>query len=386
MKALSRLLIAAIGAAAFASCTQNGSLIYLNIQKVTKTNTSSSIPLDITVSEIVGIGSGGTAPYYVAAGKIYNGTVPSPGSTNWNAIGVPQANGKDMLCNALTWDGTNLWGGFFSSDGSTFGLYSMIPSVGTWTQVTSGPTVGKQITYLNAIGSILFVVAATDSSGTFTYELDAWNGSWAANLLSGLSRPITGVAATTTPTYYATSGNTLYVSTAPYPALAFSPVATLQPGSNDLFQGIFIDPLYSGGPLIMIPNSNQQTQTQGIGSVWFSTNGGLTWSNATTNASTSYNVGFLCVAGPVDSGHTMYLLGTDSGLGGAFGFFSFQPSSNSLNRFGGISYSLYASAVRRIRVDSTYQFVLMGTINTGLWVTSGVDSSGGFGSNSWTQE
>ena len=124
MKALSRLLIAAIGAAAFASCTQNGSLIYLNIQKVTKTNTSSSIPLDITVSEIVGIGAGGTAPYYVAAGKIYNGTVPSPGSTNWNAIGVPQANGKDMLCNALAWDGINLWGGFFSSDGSTFGLYS----------------------------------------------------------------------------------------------------------------------------------------------------------------------------------------------------------------------------------------------------------------------
>ena len=193
MKALSRLLIAAIGAAAFASCTQNGSLIYLNIQKVTKTNTSSSIPLDITVSEIVGIGAGGTAPYYVAAGEIYDGTVPSPGSTNWNAIGVPQANGKDMLCNALTWDGTNLWGGFFSSDGSTFGLYSMIPSVGTWTQVTSGPTVGKQITYLNAIGSVLFVVAATDSSGTFTYELDAWKEQYGPpNLLSGLSKPITG--------------------------------------------------------------------------------------------------------------------------------------------------------------------------------------------------
>ena len=298
MKALSRLLIAAIGAAAYASCTQNGNLIYLNIQKVTKTNTSSSIPLDITVSEIVGIGPGGTAPYYVAAGKIYNGTISSPGSTNWSSIGVPQASGNDMLCNALTWDGTYLWGGFFSSDGSTVGLYSMNPSVGTWSQVTTGPTVGKQITYVNAIGGILFVVAAADSSGTFTYELDALqSGTWTANLLSGLSKPITGVAANGT-TYYATSGNTLYSSTG---LSTFSPVTALSSGSNDLFQGIFIDPLYSGGPLIMIPNSNQQTQTQGIGSVWFSTNGGLTWSNATTNASTSYNVGFLCVAGPVDS-------------------------------------------------------------------------------------
>ena len=220
-----------------------------------------------------------------------------------------------MLCNALAWDGINLWGGFFSSDGSTFGLYSMIPSVGTWTQVTSGPTVGKQITYLNAIGSILFVVAATDSSGTFTYELDALQSTWFPNLLSGLSRPITGVAATTTPTYYATSGNTLYASSGPTLPFTFSPDTALSAGSNDLFQGIYIDPAYNygGATLFVIPNSNQQTQTQGIGSVWFSTNGGSIWSNATTNASTSYNVGFLCVAGPVDSGHTTYLLGTDSG-------------------------------------------------------------------------
>ncbi len=149
MKAFSRLLIAAIGAAAFVSCTQNGGLIYLNIQKTTKTNTSTSIPLDITVSDIVNTGTG-ASPYYVAAGKVYNGSV-SNGSTNWSSISVPQAGGKDMLCNALAYDGTNLWGAFFSSDGETFKLAYATPGA-SWTEDTggSGSPDGKQITYLGA--------------------------------------------------------------------------------------------------------------------------------------------------------------------------------------------------------------------------------------------
>ncbi len=115
-------------------------------------------------------------------------------------------------------------------------------------------------------------------------------------------------------------------------------------------------------------------------------NNGGSFAEATTNAQTSYTVGFLCVAGPVDTGHTTYLLGADCGYGGAFGFFSFTPSNGSLNRFGGLSYSLYASTVNRIMVDATNNIVAMGTVNNGLWVTYPVDTTGGFGSNTWTQE
>lgn len=81
MKAFRRLLIASIGAAAFASCTANGGLIYLNIQKVSKTGTG-SLPINITVAEMLATGSTGGPPYYVATGKVYQRTVPSTGSTN----------------------------------------------------------------------------------------------------------------------------------------------------------------------------------------------------------------------------------------------------------------------------------------------------------------
>jgi hypothetical protein len=88
----------------------------------------------------------------------------------------------------------------------------------------------------------------------------------------------------------------------------------------------------------------------------------------------------------VDSGRTIYLLGSDAGLGGAFGFFTFFPSNGALNRFGGLSYSLYASAVNRIIVDTASSIVAMGTINNGLWVTTPVQTNGTFDSNTWTQE
>jgi hypothetical protein len=382
MKALSRLLIAAIGAAAFISCTQNGGLIYTNIQKTTKTNTSNSIPLDITVGDMVNTGSG-TSPYYAAVGKIYNGTI-SNGSTSWAPMAVPQANGKDMLCNTLTLDGSgNLWGGFYSADGSIFGLYSSPPAPPggnlVWTQLpTLNP--GVQITYVNYVSSNLFVVAATFTNGNYVYELDYYNGSWTATNLTGLPKPITGVALVGS-TYYVTSGNTLYYGTllsnlTPAPQPSFN--------SNDILQGIFVDPL--AGPLIIIPSSNPTSSTQGYGNIYWSVNGGGAWSTSSQQVS-SYNVGFLCVGGPTDAGHTTYLLGTDSGTGGAFGFYSFVPSTNALNRFAGLSYSLYYSAVRRIMVDTTNGFVAMGTINNGLWVTAPIDISGNnYLNNTWTQE
>jgi len=388
MKAFSRLLIAALGAAAFASCTQNGSLIYVNIQKVTKTNTSTTIPLTITVTGLVNVGiANSAAPYYVAAGKIYNGSAPSNGSTNWSAISVPQTSGVDMLCNALAWDGTNLWGGFFSSNGSTYGLYKMIPSVGTWSQVTDTLHPNMQITSLSYSNGYLFVVVSWMSNGNPAFQLDAYNGTWTSTSLVSYNKPITGVAFVGT-TYYASCGNTLYSSTDfSFSTVVLSPSTPLPTDSNDIMRGVFVDSLYSGGsPLIIVPSSNVTANSQGVGNLYYSTNGGVSWNNASTKAGTSYNVGFLSVATqPVDS-HATYLVGSDYGLGGGFGFFSFVPATGSLNRYQGISYSLYASAVNQVLVDTANNLVAMGTINNGLWITIGVDPTGGFGSNTWTQE
>jgi len=410
MKAFTRFLIAAIGAAALASCTQNGDLIYLNIQKTQKTGIGTTIPLNVTVAEMVGTGTppvgpgtpACTAPYYVACGKIYVGTVAN-GTTNWSPITVPQAGSNSMLCNALTWDGTYLWGGFFSPDGGTVGLYQMNPAaVGTWNQVSGFPNSTQQVIYVKYAGSILFVVTATMVNGSFVYSLGEWNeisSSWnptatfitLPNLQtsSTLSSPITGIAYDGT-NYYATSGYTIYSAPVSSPAAFTTLFQSAQ--QADIFRGIYIDMNYLGTSteLVLVPSSNQIKVTNGIGGIYYSfgSPNQLTFAEATTNASTSYTVGFLCVAGPLDptTTHYMYLLGADSGYGGAFGFFSFNPSNNSLNRFTGLSYSLYASAVNRILVDTTNNFVLMGTVNNGLWLTNPVDPTGSFSSASWTQE
>ena len=405
LKAFRRLLIASIGAAAFASCTANGNLIYLNIQKTTKTTTG-TIPVDITVSEMLAAGAGGTPPYYVAAGKIYEGTVLSQGNTNWGAISVPSANGQDMLCNALGFDGTNLWGGFFSQDGSSVGLFHATPG-GTFVPAAGFPGAGKQITYVAAFpitGTVFAVAATMSTSGSFTYQLFFNNGtSWSplpATLggVSTVSQPITGIGFDGT-NYYATSGNVLYWGTT---GTTFN-VLFASGNSNDIFRGVFIDPTFnnsgSAALLILVPSSNQTVSSTGVGGIYYSI-GALpsqtSFLEIATNANTSFNTGFLCAAGPIDgaSTHYTYLVGADSGYGAGFGFFSLNfsnPASPSLSRYSGISYSLYASAVNRILVDSSAaansaNIVAMGTINNGLWVTYPVDTTGSFSSNTWTQE
>jgi len=405
------------------SCTQNGGLIYMNIQKTQKTNTSSSIPLDITVTDIVNTTNAlfpqnAAAPYYVAAGKIYNGTQPVNGTTNWGSIGVPTSpSGHAMLCNALTYDSVNnlLYGGFFDGTGSGyFGLYTMAPGGSSWTQVpdsliTDNGANDKQITYVNAINGDVFVAAATFPSGGsgYVYEIDvlpSGPSNW-SQLASNMQKSVTGIGFSgpvAGGTYFVTSGPNLYTvagSSGPIGVPASwniggnpAPASPLfaSDGSNsggDILQGVFVDPLYLGGvTLVIITAANPQVNPP-TGNLYYSVNPSSSgpWTHLSQQIG-GYNVGFLCAAGPVDSGRTTYLLGTDSGTGGAFGFYSFVPSSNALNRFGGLSYSLYYSAIRRILVDLSNNFVAMGTINNGLWATVPVDPTGGFGGNTWTQE
>ncbi len=406
MKAFSRLLIGVIGAAAFASCTQNGSLIYTNIQKTQKTNTSTTIPLDITVLDIVNVTSG-TSPYYVAAGKVYNGTIPTGGITNWSSIPVPTSpSGVTMLCNALTYNGTLLYGGFFDGTGSGyFGLYTMTPGVNSWTQVpdpliTDAGKNDKQIISLTAISGDVFVVAATMPSGgsSYVYEIDVLpnGGTQWYPLVSNLQTLVTGIGFSGG-NYFVTSGPNLYtvagsstIGPAPSPwTLTGGQISGSNDGhtsAGDILQGVFVDALYAGGPLVVIPASNPQVNPP-AGGLYYSLNPGATgtWTHLSQDVG-SYEVGFLCVSQALDTGHTTYLLGTDSGTGGAFGFYAFVPSTSTLSRFGGLSYSLYYSAVRRILVDPFNSVVAMGTINNGLWATTPLDPSGGFGSNTWTQE
>lgn len=233
------------------------------------------------------------------------------------------------------------------------------------------------------------------SGGSYVYDLDvlpSGTSSW-KTLVSSLAKSITGVGHLGS-TYYVTSGANLSTVTGSSP-LGSSPsswslgggLITASDGStssSDILRGVFIDSSYSGGSLIMIPASNQSVNPQ-TGNLYFSTNGGSSWTRLSTEVS-GYDVGFQCVAGPVDSGHTTYLVGTDSGTGGAYGFYAVVPSSSSLSRFSGTSYTLYYDAVRRILVDLTNGLLALGTINDGLWVTTSIDSSGSFSSNTWFHE
>jgi hypothetical protein len=241
----------------------------------------------------------------------------------------------------------------------------------------------------------LFAVTATLSGSAFLYALyvlPSGTSSWHP-LVSSLSSPINGVGFAGS-AYFMTSGANLYRAAGTSPigsnpsswALSGGVISATDgsTSASDVMQGVFVDSASAAGSLIVVPASDLSANPQ-TGNVYVSTNGGSTWVRLSVTVS-GYNVGFLCVAGPVDSGRTTYLLGTDSGSAGAYGFYSLVPASSSLSRFGGSSYSLYYAAVKCILVDLTNDLAAFGTTSNGLWVTTGVGSSGTFSSNSWSQE
>ncbi|HVO38000.1 MAG TPA: hypothetical protein VMV03_03130 [Spirochaetia bacterium] len=393
MKSVVRFLSAAILVLIAASCTDNGGSIYYSIQKVQKVATS-VLPTDLTVADIVNTGNA-SAPYFIAAGGVFKGPPPaSDGSIAWQRVNPPSG----MLCNSLAWDGTNLWGGFFSTNGSSTGLYYALPaSPNSWTQDPLAPP--GQVTYLTSTApGDLFAVIATMSGSNFVYSLWEKKGAGWTQLIPSIPSPITGVGLfSSSNTYFVTTGNTVYWNSVGADPPTFDKSSTsLLDATNqvgDTLNGIFVDNNAGHTMVIVLAKSGIYYSASG------STLGnGVGWTRA-TNSSNGNNIGFLCAAGPIDNyaNGSVYLLGTDSNQYGAAGFYFFNLTASSFNggtggltRYVNPSISLYIDAIRRILVDANNNpsgtvnnNVFFGTVNAGLWRTS-VDSLGN--PQSWVQE
>jgi hypothetical protein len=393
-----RTRIAIIAAAALAmtgvllTCTANGGSIYATIEKEVKIPVS-TLNQTITVQDIVKVAAA-TNPYFVAAGAIYNGSVPdSNNNVGWPTVGqspVPIRAPLDASLNpaisqamaASPFLDNAVYASFFSSDGSAIGLYksfvgnpySFRPSDGA-TQI-SGPSsgdatlMGKQVVFLAAtptngpIPAFLFAVAATLSVSGTSYELDysldgaTWAPvkSGASGTLSGLTPSITGVALFNS-VYYVTSGGTLYTGSDPRAAPGFTATTLPNEKGSELLRGVTAD-----GTNILIPGKQ--------GTVYVSSNG-TTWTLFTTaDLLNGTVVGFLTVSQAVSANGPVYLVGTD---GNGFYYLNVGASNGTigagLSRFSDVTVTgLYAGAVHRILVDGP--LVFMGALATGLWRSS----------------
>lgn len=205
-----RFTVALALVAALFSCTAQGGSIYAIIETAQKTYVA-TLDQTLTVLDIVK-----TAdlqfPYLVAAGAVFKGTF---GDAN-NNIGWPNVGGSPIpvappvggaLCTALTYFtaalpvNSGLFGAFFTSNGTTQGLYKSVAGPGYSFSVAGGATsvaamANKQITLLQVANSNLCAVVATPGTGTtgFTYELDySTDGTNFLTGLTGLTTQITGV-------------------------------------------------------------------------------------------------------------------------------------------------------------------------------------------------
>src|SRR5690349_21514698 len=113
---LAGVALLVMGVGVLGSCTPDGGTIYATIETETKT-VDNSLPNTLTIGDMVTTAAN---TYYVAAGRLYKGTLAG-GTITWSH---PATTPTDSLATTLAYDGTAaLWGGFITA-GSVLGLYS----------------------------------------------------------------------------------------------------------------------------------------------------------------------------------------------------------------------------------------------------------------------
>jgi hypothetical protein len=361
------------------SCTQDGGLIYKTIESEKKV-TDSTLPKTLTVHEV--LKSAQAAPYFVASGAIYNGTVPILNADGTTTIGWPtvdvaavaiDAPVAGALCNALAFDpgpGGELWGGFFMPD-ANLGLYrstSRSFATGAADKITDPIVADKQITMLQFANGKLFVAAATVPvvGSAYVYELDYYNGATWSQLISGLAKPINGVAWDGA-NYLMVSGSTMYAGTNADPPgfdAGTSTLGTLTVSATDELRSVFAQP----GKVIIASKLGLYVRDAG------------TWSQVAPAQVSGVTVPFLTATGPSDAGGSIYLAGTDG-----YGYYYLDWVAKTLTRFDTSTIGLYNAAVRRILVDGTTVF--MGTSGAGLWRGTFESATGKLpAANAWVHE
>lgn len=363
---------------ALSSCTANGGAIYATIE-TEKLVTTNTLPLTLTIEDIVK-----TAPndYYVAAGGIFYGDT-STNPVTWNPnVNSPTTdrpyNPTDGLCNALAYYGSTLWGGFFTTS-SNLGLYqsdaTLSFATGHGTAVADPVVAGpppKQVVLLQPLNSHLFMVSASLPAGSasYTYEVDySANGSTWEILKSGITDAVNGLAWDGA-NYWMTTGSAVYEDASDPPSFA-SGTSTLGSYTVSGIKGIYSDT--ANGRVFIATTA---------GGIYYSPDAGLAWEQAKADVISSVTIGYLTVAGPVDTSNNTYLVGSDG-----YGYYTLSLSSNppTLTRYSDSTIALYTESIGTILVDGTTVF--MGTNSEGLWRTTFDPSTGAISTSSaWTHE
>jgi hypothetical protein len=358
---LKLLALLSVSVAALGACSD---AIYstIEVEKKTATNTLSQ-----TLS-VFGVAVSPAGTYYVAAGAIFQGTL-SGTTVSWNPNSSSTSrpwNPTGLLCNAMALFGSNLYGGFVTQSG-TPSLYQSSPSPFTFASGagTEVPmlSAGEQVTMLSSTSTNLFMGGATLSGNSYIYQLDysTTGTSWLATGLTGAAYPFVGVGFDGT-SYWTASGSTLYKGGTP---TTFSIHSGIAPGT--------VNGVFCSSPYVFVA-----TKSSGI---YYSGNGGTTWSHINPDVVGTATVGYLTVAGPVDSGNDKYLVGSEG-----YGYYTLSLSAGTVSRFGDSTIALYSASVSHISLDPANSVVLMGTNAKGLW--RGVfDSTGALASGqSWINE
>lgn len=336
--------------------------VYATVETATKT-VENTLPLLLSVVDVAVTSPGST--YSVAAGAVFKGSLSSPvgGTMTWtpnNSDSSRPFNPPGLQCfGGLALFGTHLYGGFFDTSGNPSLWQSDTSySFGSGSAVQVPIAAGKQVTFLQSAGGVLFMGVAVYNASLptpqYQYELDSSpdGTTWTATNLTALAYPVSGVGYDGA-NFWTASGSTLYKSGSASFA-GYSTLATITGG--DRINGLFVDPVNAGRIF-------GTTKTRGI---FYSLNSGSTWINLTdspSGSSSTYPAGFLCVAGPVDTGTRYYLAGSDG-----FGYYTLDTVGSTWTRFGDSTILLYTSSVRRIVVDTAGQGnVLIGTNRNGLW-------------------
>ena len=291
------------------------------------------------------------ASYYVAAGRVFQGTLNGT-TVTWNPDQDSTAkpwNPPGLVCNAMTLFSGNLYGGFFASDGTPSLWQSSVGpnySFASGTELTMQST-GEQVTGLSTDGANLFVSGAVMSGSNFVFQLEysptpgtEGIGTW-QSVMTGKPYPVLPVAFDGT-NYWTASGATLYESASGLGG--FSPVA----GNWGTINGVFAD----------ASNVVVCTKTNGV----FYYNG--TWHQVQPDHQGTVTVSYLCSSPAIASG--IYLIGSDG-----YGYYTLNTSNGTLSRYGDSTTVLYTAAVSRIVLDNSSgnHIVLMGTYSKGLWRT-----------------